>query len=203
MLGKQSTSTKLKSEIKRFFIKNKDILLDIIIFGSFIKGKEKPNDIDLLILYKNKKNLEKSHELKKILDREGYNVDITDKTYSEIFKDSFKIREDILSEGYSIINNKFLSESFGYISFILFKYELKGFTKSNRMRFYYSLQGRNKEDTGILNDLNTLKFSDTVLLCPVENAEKMKEYLDYWKIKYAEFPIMLPSRLKSFIKRSI
>lgn len=61
MLGKQSTSTKLKSEIKRFFIKNKDILLDIIIFGSFIKGKEKPNDIDLLILYKNKKNLEKSH----------------------------------------------------------------------------------------------------------------------------------------------
>ncbi len=194
---------KLKSEIRKFFIKNKDILLDIILFGSFIKGKEKPSDIDILILYKDKKNIEKSHELRKILEKKGYNADITNKTYLEIFEESFKVHGDILSEGYSVINNKFLSESLGYISFILFKYELKGFTKSNRMRFYYSLSGRNKKDTGILKDLNALKFSDTVLLCPIENAEKMKEYFDYWKIKYIEFPIMIPSRLKQFIQRNI
>lgn len=193
----------LKSEIKKFFIKNKEIILDIILFGSFIKGKEKPNDIDMLILYKDKKDIEKSHELKKILEKKGYNVDITDKTYSEFFEDSFKVKEDILSEGYSVINNKFLSEGFGYISFILFKYELIGFTKSDRMRFYYSLSGRTKKDTGILKDLDALKFSDTILLCPVENAEKMKEYLDYWKIKYIEFPIMIPSRLKQFIQKNI
>lgn len=194
---------KLKSEIKKFFIKNKEIILDIILFGSFIKGKEKPNDIDMLILYKDKKDIEKSHELKKILEKKGYNVDITDKTYLELFEESFKAREDILSEGYSVVNDKSLLQGFGYISFILFKYELRGFTKSDRMRFYYSLSGRTKKDTGILKDLNSLKFSDTILLCPVENAEKMKEYLDYWKIKYIEFPIMIPSRLKQFIQRNI
>ena len=70
------------------------------------------------------------------------------------------------------------------------------------MRFYYSLYGRNKNDGGILKDLNVLKFSDTILLCPIQNTEKMKEYLDYWKIKYIEFPIMMPDRLKNLIQRN-
>lgn len=200
MLKKQLKNIKLKSKILKFYKKNKDILLDIIIFGSFIKGKEKPNDIDILILYKDKKNFEKGYELKKIL--EEFNAEITNVTYSELFNESFKPREGILSEGYSVISKKFFSEGFGYTSFILFKYELKGFNKSNRMRFYYSLSGRNKKDTGILKDLNAIKFSDTILLCPVENAEKMKEYFDYWKIKYIEFPIMIPSRLKQVIQRN-
>lgn len=201
MLKKQLKNTKLKSKILEFYKKNKDILLDIFIFGSFIKGKEEPNDIDILILYKDKKNFEKGYELKKILGE--FNAEITNANYSELFNESFKPREGILSEGYSVINRKFLSEGLGYISFILFKYELIGFTKSDRTRFYYSLSGRTKKDTGILKDLNALKFSDTILLCPVKNSEKMKEYLDYWKIKYIEFPVMIPSRLKQFIQKNV
>ena len=54
MSKEQLKNTKLKSELKDFLKKNRHILLDIIIFGSFIKGKEKPNDIDILILYKDK-----------------------------------------------------------------------------------------------------------------------------------------------------
>jgi|SRR3989344_5991809 len=200
MLKKQLKNTKLKSEITKFYRKNRDTILDIIIFGSFIKGKENPKDIDLLILYKDKKNIEKSYELKKIL--KNFNVEITDKSYLELFDESFKVREGILSEGYSVVNKKFLSEGFGYLSFILFKYELKGFSKSNRMRFYYGLSGRGKNDKGIIDDLSLIKFSDTILLCPVENAEKIKEFLNYWKIKYIEFPIMIPSRLKQFIERN-
>ena len=59
----------MKFEIIKFYKKNKDIILDIIIFGSFIKGKENPKDIDILILYKNKKDIEKSYELKKLLKK--------------------------------------------------------------------------------------------------------------------------------------
>src|SRR3989344_1983431 len=198
MPKEQLKNTKLKFEIIKFYKKNKDIILDIIIFGSFIKGKENPKDIDILILYKNKKDIEKSYELKKLLKK--FNVEIVDKSYLELFDESFKAREGILSEGYSIVNKKSLSEGFGYSSLILFKYELKGFNKSNRMRFYYGLSGRGKNDKGIIDDLSLIKFSDTILLCPVENAEKMKEFLNYWKIKYIEFPIMIPSRIKQFIE---
>ncbi|MEK6907568.1 MAG: nucleotidyltransferase domain-containing protein [Nanoarchaeota archaeon] len=199
MLKKQLKNIKLKSKILKFYKKNKDILLDIFIFGSFIKGKEKPNDIDILILYKDKKNFERGYELKKIL-RE-FNAEITNASYSELFNESFKPKEGILSEGYSVINKKFFSEGFGYTSFILFKYELKGFNKSNRMRFYYSLHGRGKDDKGIIDDLNLIKFSDTILFCPVKNAEKVKEYFDYWKIKYLEFPILIPTRLNNLFNK--
>ena len=201
MLKELLKNTKLKSDIKKFFNKNRQIILDIIIFGSFVKGKEKPNDLDILILYKDKKDFDKGHELKKVLEGKGYNVDITNKNYSELFNESFKAKEGILSEGFSVINDKSLSEGFGYISFILFKYELKGFSASNRIRFYYSLYGRKKDEDGILKELDALKFSDTILLCPVKNAEKMKDYFSSWKIKYIEFPIMIPIRLKEFIQK--
>jgi len=200
MLKELLKNKKLKPEIDKFFKENRQFILDIILFGSKVKGKEKPNDIDILILYKDKKNFDISYELKKIL--KNYNVDITDKSYNELFNDSFKIKENILSEGYSLINNKSLSEALNYKSFALFKYELKGFTKSNRVRFHYSLYGRNKKDNGILKDLSILKFSDTVLLCPIENTEKAKEFFEYWKIRYIEFPIMIPARIAEFIKKS-
>jgi predicted nucleotidyltransferase len=194
---KLSINTKLILEIKKFYQKNKNLILDIILFGSTIKGKENPKDLDILILYKDKKNIDTSYELKKILKE--INVEITDKTYKEFFDESFKIRESILSEGYSLINDKYLSEGLGYLNLILFKYELKNFNKSERMRFYYSLYGRGNNQ-GILEKIKAIKFSDTLLLCPIDNSEKLKDFLEFWKIKYLEFPILIPQRLKNLLK---
>src|SRR3989344_1739284 len=56
-------------EINEFYNKNKDKIIDIILFGSAIKGKENPRDIDLLILFKEKKDLDLSYELKKRLKK--------------------------------------------------------------------------------------------------------------------------------------
>ena len=190
--------TKFKSEVKKFFNKNKEILLDIILFGSSVKGKEKPNDIDILLLYKKTKNIDISYELKRLLKAKGYVVEVTDKTYKELFDQNFIAGSSIISEGYSLVYDKFLFEGLGYTSFNLFKYELKQFNKSERMRFYYSLYGRNKEK-GMLKRLNSIKFSDSIILCPVENAEKMKEYFNIWKLKYIEFPILIPEGIKNIL----
>ena len=189
---------KFKSEIKSFFKENKKEIIDIILFGSSIRRKEKPKDIDLLILYNDKKDIDLSYELEKKLKRKGYDVEIVDKTYGELFEGTFKAMEGILSEGYSLIFNKFLSEGFGYMNLILFKYDLKGLNKSQRMRFYYSLYGRNKNQ-GVLNELSAIKFSETVLLCEIENSEIMKEYLKNWDIKFKEFPILIPNRLRGIL----
>jgi predicted nucleotidyltransferase len=189
-------NTKFKSEIKNFFGKNKNLILDVIIFGSSVKGKEKPKDIDLLVIYKDKKDIDLSYELKKRLKNIGFEVEITDKTYHELFESSFNAREAMISEGYSVIQEKFLGEGLGYVNFILFKYELRGFSKSKRMLFYYALYGREKNPNGILKELNAIKFSETVLFCPIENSEKMKEFFNTWQIKYNEFPILIPKRIK-------
>lgn len=193
MLKKLLNNTKFKSEIKKFFDSRKDVILDIILFGSLIKGKDEPKDVDILILFKDKKDFSVSYELKKKIKE--YNVEVVNKTYSELFEGSFKAKESILSEGYSLVYNKFLSEGFGYSNLILFKYELKKFNKSDRMRFYYSLYGRNKNE-GMLVKLELKKFSDTILLCPIKNEYTMQTYLDVWKINYVKFPILIPGRLK-------
>jgi len=190
-------NTKFKNEIKSFFKKNNEIL-DIILFGSSIKGKDKPNDIDILILYKNKKDINLSYELRKKLNKIGFKVSISDKTYKTLIDGTFTPTEAIFSEGYSIIYDKFIANGIGYLSLTLFKYNLKPLNKSQRMRFYYSLYGRNKQK-GIIKEFNLVKFSDTILLCPTENIEILKEFFKTWKIETLNFPIMIPSRLKSVI----
>lgn len=195
MLRELLKNTKFKYEIKEFFNKNEGIIFDIIVFGSSVRGKEKPGDADILILYKDKKDIDVGYELKKKLEKIGYNAEVTNKSYKELLEESFKAREAVLSEGYSLVYRKFLAEGLGYTNIILFRYELKGFSKSDRMRFYYSLYGRNGQK-GMLKELNAIKFSETILLCPIENSERMKEYLGNWKIRFIEFPIIIPSRLK-------
>jgi predicted nucleotidyltransferase len=190
---------KFKSVTNSFFKSNLSKILDIILFGSSVRNKESPNDIDLLIIYKDKKNLDLSYELKKALRKNGFEVEISNITYEELISGTFSPTEGIISDGYSLIFNKFISEGLGYINFHLFRYELKELNKSTRMRFYYSLYGRTKTQKGIISELNAYKFSETILLCPSINSEKMKSFLDSWKIKYLEFPILIPLRIKSIL----
>src|SRR3989344_3115304 len=184
------------SKIKNFYKENKKEVLDIILFGSTVRGKEKPNDIDLVILFRNKEDLDVSYKLKKNLDILSLNINIIIKTYDSLFAENFIARESFLSEGYSLLKKRFVAELLGYSSFILFKYELTGFNQSQRMRFQYSLYGRNKS-LGMLKELSLIKFSDSILLSPVENSERTKDYLNQWNIKFTDIPILLPSRLRT------
>lgn len=173
-------------------------ILDIILFGSYVKGKEKPNDIDLLILYspKTKDIIEINYKIRKELEKVSKNIEVIGKFYSELFSSEFLARESILSEGFSLSNQKFLSECFGYKNLILFKYYLKEMNKSERMRFYYSLYGRGNEK-GLLEKNQSYKFSETVILAPLENSEVIKDFLEKWKIEYIEFPILIPDNISN------
>ena len=185
-----------KSKIRGFFQENKADVLDIILIGSTVRGKESPQDIDILLLFKDKEDLECAYTVRKELEKLGLKktFNILTKTYRSLISETFLAKEAFLSEGYSLITNKFVSEELGYHTFILFKYELKGFTQSQRMQFQYSLYGR-KNQGGMLKKLSLIKFSDMILLSPVPHAEKTKEYLLFWNIKFEEMPILLPSRI--------
>ncbi|MBN2422011.1 nucleotidyltransferase domain-containing protein [Candidatus Woesearchaeota archaeon] len=198
MLPKLLKNTKFLYKIKSFYSKNKNQVLDIILFGSSVKGKECPKDIDILILCKNRESLDLSYSLKKSLGKE-YNAEVISKTYASLLSASFKATESVLIEGYSLLNGKKISGKFGFVSFVLFKYDLKGKTKSERMRFYYSLYGRTKKDKGILDKYNLIKFSETIVLSPVEESEKVKKYFNSWEISFKEFPVLMPERLTNIM----
>jgi predicted nucleotidyltransferase len=178
-------------------MKSQEGLIDVFLFGSSIRGKDKPNDIDLLILSKDKTDAEANYRLKVDLEKLGYKVQLTEKNYKNMFDRNFMAREALLSESYSFLNKRFFSEGLGYANLALFKYELKGFNDSKRMQFYYSLNGRNSK--GLLKELRAYKFSDGVLLCPIENSDRMTEYLSFWKIKFRQFPILIPERIKDIL----
>ena len=94
---KQSDLLKeLKKSAKDAFEKNKEII-DIILFGSIVRGKTKPKDIDVLILFN-------KHIDRTILKQ----FNLTYKTYYDFFR-SFPT-ESILHEGFSLLHDKKLSE---------------------------------------------------------------------------------------------
>jgi len=193
MLKELLQNTKLMSRIYQTYEQNKNEILDIVIFGSFVRGKEKPKDIDLLLIYKSKVNAELSYSIQKEFETFNLKVDLVSKVYSDLFKSAFVARESYFSEGYSLVQKGFISEKLGFKPTVLFRYDLSNLNKSERMRFYYSLYGRNSE--GIIKKLGLTKFSERILISPIEKSEEVKEYLNNWKIKYLETPILMPSRI--------
>lgn len=187
-------NTRFLNEIKKFYLANQDQIIDMVLFGSTVKGKKEPSDVDILLIYKKRDNFELNHQLKKKLNTLKINAEITSKTYESLFEASFKARESFLSEGYSLINRKFISEGLGFSNLALFKYELAEKNKSDRMRFYYSLYGRNGNG-GMLKDMKAIKFSDTIILCPVGSVEEMRNYLQEWGISFLEFVVLVPTRI--------
>lgn len=192
---------KNKEFVKRIkeFLQNPEII-DIVLFGSAAKGKEKPRDIDLLLLLsphtKNKHEIE--YEVRKTLKKIIERITITAKTYEELFNPAFFAREALLAEGISLRQQKPFSSGLGYAPLFLFKYSLEKMNKSERMRFYYSLQGRGDEQ-GVLQKTKCLKFSDTIIFSPPESAEVIKDFLKKWGREYQEFPILIPERTYTYI----
>ena len=183
----------LETESKKTYKCHNSEILDIILFGSTVKGKEKPNDIDILLLFKEKKDQQIIYDFRKALEKKlSLPIEVTGKTYEELLSSSFVARESFLTEGYSLVHTTSVAESLGFMPRILFIYELKGKTKSECMRFYYSLHGRNT--TGILTTLRSIKFTESSILCPIEFEENMKEFFTNWNILFREIPILLPLR---------
>jgi len=182
-------------KIQKMYKEKKKEILDIILFGSTTRGKERPNDIDILIIYKEKEDLETDYRIRKELEKDYPNIQIISKTWESLLSKNFPARESIFAEGVSLLRKEALAKSLGFKKNILFRYELKGWTQSKRMQFQYALYGRDK-NSGIVKRLHLQKFGDTQFLCPVEKSEECKEFFSYWKINTEHFPILIPQRLK-------
>ena len=184
MLKNLSNLPKLKSELKKF--NNKDIF-DIVIYGSAIKGKEKINDIDIAVILKKEtalnKKLEAAESLKRKLDFLETETDVKVIDLKDMLDPFFMARQAILAEGYSLINNKFLHELFGFSLAVLFSYSLSNLSYANKKMFYYALKGR-RGQKGLLELRKGNQLSNCVIKIPLEHSEEFKNLFNGHKIEF-------------------
>jgi predicted nucleotidyltransferase len=185
----------MESELKKY--SNNKCIRDIILFGSLIRGKSNPRDIDILILFNEEINKNLEYEIKNKLIKIFKNISITSKI--DINDEFFLARDSIYFEGYSLFKKKYLSNEMGYTSFTLFKYQTRNLTNTQKVTFYNTLNGRNNK--GLIEKYDCIRFSNNTLLVPLKNSEFFKEFFEKWT-EYVIIPILIPSRLakKKFIE---
>lgn len=173
-------------------LKSKEVF-DIIVYGSLVRGKQKPNDVDIAILLNEEKSvgekLEIAERAKSKLDSLGENFDVKSIYISDLNDEGFMARQAILAQGYSLIYGGFLHERFGFASFIIFSYDLKKLSNSRKKMAYYALKGRRKQK-GML-ELNGAKMiGDCLIKVPLINSDEFEEMFKFNKIDYKKWNSM-------------
>jgi len=169
--------------IKGWIRKNK--VSDVILFGSFMRGKSLPNDIDLCILIKDsdeKKSLDLVDSLAQGLKESKFKFQINILTSND-FVGGNSLAKTLLNEGFSIREGKKFAKVLGLKNESLFTYSLKNFNASKRVKLHYLLNGRNGAK-GILKEIQGQLVGKGAILIPTEKEDILKEIFDNWKVKY-------------------
>ncbi|MEA3329385.1 MAG: nucleotidyltransferase domain-containing protein [Nanoarchaeota archaeon] len=170
---------KLKQILKKHLTNN---IADIFIIGSFLKNKLSSNDLDIIILFKEKNLSEVEATFYKINEE----LNIKNLHLEPIFAESMfteKIFLTIMHEGFSIKNNEKVSNLLNLKPFSLFTFNLKNLTKIEKVKFAQALYGR--RGNGLLFAEKGTSLGHGSFKIPIENEEIFKEFFIKWKIKYA------------------
>lgn len=172
-------------DLKKIFNKRKDIL-DVIIFGSSVKGKLNPNDIDICIIFREKIDTDLLNNLNKKFE----NIHFSCLTSDDFFKKPHALIKTLLFEGVSLINKKRISERYNMKSYSLYSYKIKDLANSKKVRFLYLIKGR-KNEIGLIKEFNGEFIGSNSFIVPVEKDVEMREILDSWSIKFQRKSIFL------------
>jgi len=160
---------KIKKAFKNL-LKEKEIL-DILIFGSFIKGKQNPSDIDIAII-----TSKKIEELPK-----GFHISLIKP--EEVIHNSPSIVSTLLRESYSIKYNRSWSENFRLKNKVLFIYNLKALAPSNKVSIVNILRGKNNF-AGMVKEKEGEWLANQVFIIPIENSHILEQFFINKKIQF-------------------
>jgi len=179
----------LYKKAREFYNKNKKEIVDIVIFGSFVKGKILPKDIDICIVFREKIN----EELNKMIGDEFSKklvVHVSSLLIDNFFLKTHSLAKTLLKEGASLVNGKSLSENLGFSQNVLFSYSLKGKEQKEKTKIVYVLKGRNKK-SGFVDSVNGKWLADNCFIIPVNADNEVMKILNKWQVKYERKNILL------------
>ena len=173
----------LKSEAK-----DKSIF-DIVVYGSVAKGKYHPRDIDIAVIFRTGSLEERLNKIQKIKKKIPIkNIDIKALLWEELFQEEFFARSGIFLEGISVINGEHFAKRLGFSGGILFIYNLKNKTHTEKVKFNYLLSGRTS--SGIVGKLNGKQISPGVVKIPIQNSFEFEQILISHHISFTKEAIL-------------
>ncbi len=164
-------------------------VVDILLFGSAVKGKSNPHDIDLCIVFRNKVDLSIVKEAEDIL-RDKFHV--SSLVVDNFFTNIHSLAKTVLFEGKSILTDKTLTESLGLDSSLFFSYNLSKENNSKKVRFVYLLRGRGK-DIGLVKRWGGEFISNNAFILPVAQDNEAQEVFNNWKVNFKRRRLLLMS----------
>jgi predicted nucleotidyltransferase len=170
--------------------KGKDIL-DIVLYGSIVKGKLDSRDVDIIIIFENKplkERLNISQNFKNNLKKE-LELDIKTINLKELFEKDFLARQGVLIEGYSLLHNEKFSGRFGFKGYSIFTYNLMNLNHNEKTKFTYALIGR-REEKGMLKQISASPLGKGAVKIPIENSIIFEDFLKRWKLTYKKEDIL-------------
>lgn len=166
----------LRNKLKQY-LKNKEII-DIIVFGSAVRGKALPRDIDIAIITKK--------EIK--IDIPKFHVSILKP--EDFFVRPPSIIHTLFREGYSLKNKKFFSQIYKFSNKVLFRYELTNLRPSIKVKVVNILRGKNKEK-GLVKENRGEWLTRQVFLVPVGKDYVFEKFFLNFKIKFNKYFVLI------------
>jgi len=175
----------LKKSSSRIYQKYKDTIVDIILFGSAVKGSLKPNDIDVAVI------LKKTDEYQLADLRSEFNFENSVHLNLVLMENIFDtpLFKVLLSEGISLLDGKTLRAKLGVDAGTIFSVNLVKLQKSKKVLFYYALQGK-KGIGGLLENVKGKLIGRSVVFIPVEYVAEFKDFLESWNVDYYRMDVL-------------
>jgi predicted nucleotidyltransferase len=155
----------------RKLLKSYREIYDFIIFGSAVKDKLEPRDIDVAVITEHKKT--------GLIGEIGLKLDKFGKVDLEILdpKEMYTLKHDlyykIMFSGFSIKENRFLPELGGIKPMSLYTYNLEGMKQTEKAQF-------NKGLRNVLRETNGKHIGRGALLIPENKTGNFEDFLRLW-----------------------
>ncbi len=160
----------MKKSLKKILEKYKAIE-DIIIFGSFVKDKFLPKDIDIAIIARERNPALIGKISSELPEKVHIEALIPKQVYTT------KLGLSIISEGFSLKEGKFLREMLGIKPKKIYSYNLKGLTATEKRRFNRALKDHLSKSKGE-------RLGAGSVIIPIEKTGFFEDFLEVWNLKF-------------------
>lgn len=162
-------------------------IVDIFLFGSAVKGKEFPRDIDLCIIFRKKISNEIIKEIENKL--KDVNIHLSSLNVDSFFRKPHSLIKTLLVEGISIFNGNSFIQNFGFSSYVLYSYSLLKLKPSEKVKFVYLLKGRDGD--GIVKKFKGKWIIDGCFIMPIQKDSEILAIFEKWMIPYQRKEILI------------
>jgi len=178
-----SNLSSIKNRLKSLI--SDEEIIEILVFGSVLKGKISPSDIDIAVISYKKPS---QQLLKKISSFDEFHISIM--TAQEFFINSPSIAHTLIREGYGLRNNKFLAENFRFSNKILYNYSLISLPASMKVRIVNILRGK-KGEKGIVESNGGKWLANQVFVIPIISEKLLEEFFSRFSIKFTKSYVLM------------